>query len=207
MVLFSFTSVATKENNFDTAIDIVMTEGMTISMVNPNCFSLSIKAGNNLVRHYTWNNGTRSATLRPRTSKWYGAYGAYLPDYEWKKHDGITRLVAEEAILNYPTYDQLLCATSSSQDECHKKYYKYKGNEPSLKNFDFVNTMSGALHSDTCRAYNDNGIFVSLKKVKGPGNGGTLSVTVYQLLVNSLPAKNLPGSANERVVVTIPNLK
>lgn len=186
-------------------IDPVMTDGMTISIQNPDCFSLSIRAGENFLRHYTWNNGTRSAVLTPREDKWSGAYGVYSPYYEWQEHDGVTNLIADESVLNYPSYEQLLCAISSTDDGCYKKYLKYMQEEHSVSNLDFENNMPSALRAGACRAYTDDGLYVAVKKAEGPGNGGTLYVTVYRMMVNSLPVKGLPGSTNERIIVAYPH--
>lgn len=186
-------------------IDNVMTDGMTISIQNPDCFSLSIRAGEDSLRHYTWNNGTRSALLTSRVKKWGGAYGIYLPYYEWQEHDGITNLIAEESVLNYPSYEQLLCAISAADDGCYKKYLKYKQAEHSVPNLDFENNMPSALRAGACSAYTVDGLYIAVKKAKGPGDGGTLYVIVHRLLVNSVPVKGLPGSTNERIKIAYPH--
>lgn len=183
----------------------VMTEGMTISMQNPDCLSLSIRAGKGLMREYTWNGDTRVAELTMRSKMWNGHYGAYTPGYEWRFHDGINRLIAQEAVLSYRDYGHLLCAFSSENDNCRIKYFGYTpGNVDieDIKEMDLKNTLPSWLGLDACSAYTDDGLFVSVKKVEGPGDGGTLYVTVFRLLVNSSPVKDLPGNDNERLSVT-----
>lgn len=194
--------------NTDRVIGIVMTDGMTISIQNPDCFSLSIRAGKGLLRDYTWNNGTRSAVLESRLKKWNGHYGAYTPDYDWPFHDGINRLLAEEAVLNYRDYDQLLCALSPLDNGCRVKYFGYPPGEitvADIKRINFVNTLPSGLRPGACSAYTDDGLYVSVKKAEGPGDGGTLYVTVNLLKVAGESVKGLPGSTNERIKVVYPH--
>jgi len=183
----------------------VMTEGMTISILIPDCLSLSIRAGNGLLRYYTWHGVTRSAELTPRSKMWNGHYGAYTPGYEWPFYDGINRLIAEEAVLNFRDYDHLLCAFSSEDDNCRIKYFGYTPGEISIediKKMDFENRLPSWFGLDGCTAYTDDGLLVSVKKAAGPGYGGTLYVTVFRLLVNSAPVTALPGSDKERLTIT-----
>lgn len=188
----------------DHAIDTVMMPGMTITIESPNCLSLSVSAGQGLEREYTWGGGTRYWKLTPRKSKWYGAFGAYSAgnEYNWEKHDGVTRLLASEAVLNYMSYNQLLCAISPVNDECRKKYFSSNVEGRDLKNIDFENKLFSGLMGSNCAAYTDDGLYVSVEKVEGPGDGGTLYVTVYQLKVAGESVKGLPGSANERIKIT-----
>lgn len=186
------------DNSNDQVRDIVMKEGMIVTIENPDCFSLTVRAGKGLERFYTWNNGTRSVVLLPRKDKWYGSYGAYFPgtDHHWKRHDGVTRLLAEEAVLDFDNYEQILCAISEKQNDCREKYYEYVNGQ-----FDFKNSMTSALYSDACGGYTSDGVFVSVNKKDGPGSGGTLSVTIYQIMLNGQPVNNLPDSSNERIKV------
>ena len=54
-----------------------------------------------------------------------------------------------------------------------------------------------------CYVYNDNGLFVAW--VKSSGAGGTLSVQVWQFLINGEKPKKLPGSQNDKIIVEYPN--
>ena len=163
--------------------DIIMKEGMIISIQNPDCFSLSVRAGKELERFYTWNNGTRSVNLIPRDKKWAGAYGAYFPGtgHHWKEHDGITRLIAEESVLNFDNYAQLICALSEKKNKCKNKKFKYE-----KRDFDFETTLPGALYQSPCSAYTNDGLYFSVKKAKGPGDGGTLYVIIHQIKLKGL---------------------
>ena len=180
----------------NTSIDTVMKPGMTITFNHPDYFPISITAGNDLKRYYMWKGETRSVTLWPRAEKWNGHYGAYFPgsDHHWKKHDGITRLITEEAVLNYPSYDYLLCALGYlEENSCYEKY------------FDSIRTRrtpgffkGGVLHTDS-------GLCVGIHKAKGPGDGGTLYVWIFQIQVNGQVVHNLPGSSNDRIHVYFDN--
>ncbi len=188
----------------DVTKDIVMKEGMSIAINNPNCFSLTITAGKGLERHYTWNNATRSTTLLPRKTKWYGTYGAYSPGrgHHWQMHDGITRLLADEAVVNYQSKEELLCAIANENDKCRNKLRPII-TAKTLKNFDFENTLPLALSPGNCSAFTDSGLYVSVKKAKGPGQGGTLYVIIHQITLNGKPVKSLPGSSNNRIKVQV----
>jgi hypothetical protein len=136
---------------------------------------------------------------------WNGHYGAYTPGYEWPFHDGINRLLAQEAVLSYRDYAHLLCAISPQNDKCRIKYFGYTPGDvdiEDIKKMDFKNTLPSGLEGNACSAYTDDGLYVSVKKAEGPGDGGTLYVTVYRLLVNSAPVKDLPSADNERLSIT-----
>jgi len=181
----------------DYHVDTVMKKGMIISIDSSNCLSISIAAGKGLERSYTWNGVTSSAVLIPRRKKWSGAFGAYSPgeDEPWmNREDGVTRLLAIEAVLNYSSYEHLLCALTPISNNCRNNYYMFKNGK-----FDFENTMPSALKSNYCSAYTDDGLYVSAKTADGPGGGRTLYVTIYRLQVNGKPVKNLPDSSNKRI--------
>ena len=180
--------------------DTVLDKEMTISLDSPECLSITIAAGDGLKRNYTWNGITSSAILIPRREKWYGAFGAYFPGNAdlWHRQDRVNNLIADEAILNFTSYEQLLCAISSIDgNNCRTKYYVIKDG-----NFDFENTMTMALESNSCSAYTDDGLYVSAKTADGPGNGRTLYATIYRLQVNGKYVHNLPNSSNQRIKIT-----
>lgn len=186
------------------AVDTVLEPGVTISVNNYDCFSLSVEAGQGLERHYSWNGGRRSVLLKPRLKKWAGAFGAYFPgqDHHWENHDGITRLISQEAVLNFKNYDQLLCAISPMENNCREKYFGYAvGDNIDVNKIDFQNTLPSSLMATRCAAYTDDGLYVSVKKAEGPGSGGTLYVTIYRFQVNGEPVHNLPGSSNDRIQI------
>lgn len=199
MILTGCASFQVHQLNEEKAEGTVMNEGMTIAIHNSD-LTLSIQAGKGLKRYYTWNGETRSVTLLPRLQKWHGSHGAYFPGTgnHWEEHDGVTRVLADEAVINYESYDHLICAISDRRNNFREKYYKYRNGE-----FDFQNTLPLALETDNYGAYNDTGLFVSAKIAEGPGNNRTLYATVYQLQVNGKPAKNLPGASDERITVNL----
>lgn len=104
---FSFLFLGCTEKNTPSSInEIVMTEGMSITAIN-FYGSMTITAGKDLVRHYTWSSGTRTAMLIPRRERWNGSLGIYFPGdgNHWKKHDGITRAVLEEGQQHFENVD------------------------------------------------------------------------------------------------------
>jgi len=89
--------------------EIVMTEGMSITAKN-SYGEMTITAGKDTLRQYTWNNGTRTAILIPRKERWNGSLGIYYPGEgnHWEKHDGITRAVLEEGQQHFHSIDKAL---------------------------------------------------------------------------------------------------
>ncbi|RYD26563.1 MAG: hypothetical protein EOP87_22555 [Verrucomicrobiaceae bacterium] len=77
--------------------EMVMVPGMRIETTTA-AGKISVAAGKDFLRSYTWEGETRSATLFPRTERWYGSLGAYYPGpgEHWKEHNGITRGVLQE---------------------------------------------------------------------------------------------------------------
>jgi hypothetical protein len=179
--------------------DTVLDKGMIISLDSPECLSINIAAGDGLERHYTWNGITSSTNLIPRREKWYGALGAYFPGNAelWNRQDHVYRLIANEAVINYTSYEQLLCAISSKDNNCQARYYVMKEGK-----LDLENTMTMALESNSCSAYTNDGLYVSAKTADGPGNGRTLYAIIYRLLVNGESVHNLPNSSNQRIKIT-----
>lgn len=193
-------SFTTYSSSGEIARDTVMQDGMVITIENSD-LTLSIRAGKGLLRHYTWNRRTRSISLIPRVKRWYGAFGAYSPgnDNDREEIDGISRVLASEAILRYESYEHLVCAISKKQDNCRENYYEYKDGD-----FDHSNTLPLALHTDEHGAYTDSGLYVSAKIVDGPDNHKTLYATVYRLTINGKPVNGLPGSSSGRIRIGDP---
>jgi hypothetical protein len=182
--------------------DTVLDKGMIISLDSPECLSITIAAGEGLERHYTWNGITSSAILIPRDQKWYGVFGAYFPGNAelWNRQDHVYSLIANEAVINYTSYEQLLCAISSKDNNCQNRYYVMRNGK-----LDLENTMTMALEGNSCSAYTDGGLYVSAKTTDGPGTGRTLYAIIYRLQVNGKPVHDLPNSSNQRIKITYQN--
>lgn len=82
---------------------------MSIAAENING-NLLIKAGDNYHRSFTWRGETRSVDMLPRKERWNGSFGLYFPGRgnHWKEHDGITRAVVDEGILNFESLAGIL---------------------------------------------------------------------------------------------------
>ena len=115
----SFGSQIIADNNNET----VMIPGMSIAVENVNG-RLIITAGKNYLRSFTWAGGTRSIIAWPRKERWNGSLGIYYPGEgnNWKEHDGITRLVFEEGILNFNSLDSLLKYLTRYEDKSKVAY-------------------------------------------------------------------------------------
>lgn len=89
--------------------EVVMSPGMSITAENIHG-KLTITADDELKRSFTWANDTRSVIMWPRKKRWYGSLGLYYPGSgaHWMEHDGITRGVIDEGILNFKSQDALM---------------------------------------------------------------------------------------------------
>ena len=89
--------------------ELVMQPGMTIT-AETKTGTISISAGADLKRTYTWEGASRSATLWPRDKRWYGSLGAYYPGpgEHWPEHNGITRGVLQEGQQHFDSEQQAL---------------------------------------------------------------------------------------------------
>lgn len=89
--------------------EIVMVPGMQITARTAKG-DITIRAGEDFERFYTWDGETRSVKLWSRKSRWYGSLGIYYPGpgQHWKSNHGITRGVLEEGILWFKTVEDAL---------------------------------------------------------------------------------------------------
>src|SRR5216684_1682403 len=58
--------------------EMVMSPGMSVKATTQEG-EITITAGKDFNRSYTWDGGTRSVSLWPRWERWYGSLGAYYP--------------------------------------------------------------------------------------------------------------------------------
>ena len=88
-------------------LELVMQPGMTIT-AQTRTGTIAITAGPDLKRSYAWEGASRSATLEPRTERWYGSLGAYYPGpgEHWAEHNGITRGVLQEGQQHFGSEQQ-----------------------------------------------------------------------------------------------------
>jgi hypothetical protein len=89
--------------------EMVMPPGMSITATNQEG-TITITAGRDFKRNYTWDGETRSVTLWPRWERWYGSLGAYYPGagQHWRNNHGITRGVLEEGQQHFETIEEAL---------------------------------------------------------------------------------------------------
>jgi hypothetical protein len=84
-----------------------MQSGMAIT-ADTKTGVIVISAGHGLDRTYTWEGGSRAATLWPRPARWNGSLGAYYPGpgEHWREHNGITRGVLQEGQQHFQSEQQ-----------------------------------------------------------------------------------------------------
>ena len=77
--------------------DAVLKESDSVTIENGSG-KLTVAAGRDLVRNFTWNGQTRSVTMLKRTQPWMGSKSIYFPGpgEHWADNDGVTRGVIEE---------------------------------------------------------------------------------------------------------------
>ena len=107
----------------DNCNETVIFPGKSIAVENVNG-RLIITAGKNYLRSFTWAGATRSVIAWPRKERWNGSLGIYYPGEgdNWKEHDGITRLVFEEGILNFDSIASLLKYLARYEDKSKVAY-------------------------------------------------------------------------------------
>src|SRR5688572_30820172 len=105
----SFLFVVVCASAFAGQPELVMQQGMTIT-ADTKTGTISITAGPDLQRTYTWEAASRSASLEPRAKRWYGSLGAYYPGPEghWAEHRGITRGVLQEGQQHFDSEKKAL---------------------------------------------------------------------------------------------------
>lgn len=176
IIVSTFTGCAEIQNvsHRDTLNELVMFDGMEIKVRN-NYGMLVIYAEKPFKRYYTWEGETRSVEMIPRKKRWYGKFGIYFPGKgnHWKEHNGITRGVLEEAQLHFAT----------------------------TKNAMKFLTHPSRINSTV---YRDDGLAVTWSKSIKPDRslGGTLFVDVWQVYIEGKKPEKLPGSENDKVIVT-----
>jgi len=108
-ILFLATGCGNKNIQKVGVNEIVLTPGMSITAENINGIII-IQAENNYHRSFTWMGGTRSLEMLPRRERWNGSFGLYFPGRgnHWKEHDGTTRAVVDEGILNFESLTGIL---------------------------------------------------------------------------------------------------
>jgi hypothetical protein len=87
--------------------EVVMTPGMQITATTPTG-TITVTAGQGLLRSYTWEGATRSVEMEPRSERWHGSLGLYFPGpgYHWEEHNGVARAVVEEGQQHFETSEE-----------------------------------------------------------------------------------------------------
>ncbi len=98
-----------------TTNEIVMTPSMRIDVTSPTG-EVTITAGKGRERTFSWEGGTRSIELWPRTDRWNGSFGAYFPGpgRHWFPHHSIYRCVMDEGQLNFSSEAKALVFLSET---------------------------------------------------------------------------------------------
>jgi hypothetical protein len=84
--------------------EYVLTKGMTVRATNPNG-TVTITAGDGAARVFSGDGWSKSRTLIPRTTRWYGSLGLYDPGSSSSPGG---RLLADEGRLFFKTESEAL---------------------------------------------------------------------------------------------------
>ncbi len=185
LILSSVTLLAGETNQ----CEAVMVEGMSISFTNSHS-SMTVTAGKEFERKYSWAGDSRIVIMQPRKKRWYGSLGMYNPGgfikgelEQWKEHDGIKRFVVEEGQRHFTNTDEVI------------KWIHQGSGKP--ENLDYI--------------YNDSGLVVgvdkqprSLEERANSDFPGTLEVDVWQIYINGKKPTKLEGSKNQSISVYYP---
>ncbi len=155
------------------APETVMTEGMSITVTNKTGV-MTITAGKNYERYYTWEDTTRSQVLIPRTKRWAGRFGIGKSG-AIENHNTITRANLEEAQLHFLSLEEALLFLNHRSRMDGNTIYNDEG---------FMVTWEKAIHPDLNR-----------------NSGNVLIVTVYQVYIKGTKPSKLPGSQNDKIIV------
>jgi hypothetical protein len=143
--------------------------------------SITVTAGDDLVRCFTWDDATGCLKLSLMHQDWglgggnAGASTNGLPmDWAWRNKGGIYRAIAREA-------QQHLKSTEEFPTWLHR-------------------FTSGDIRGNYSFAYRDDGLVVVWSK-NVAYNAGTLDVDVWQIYVGDHKPTKLPGSRNDEITV------
>lgn len=176
ILLISCTQIKepSKADQFDSFREAVMTNGMKIC-ASTRLNKICIEAETKIVREITWDGANRRVKMIPRNKRWYGKLGLYFPGSgnHWKNHNGVTRGIINESQLHFPNKEEVL---------------------------EFLNNY----YNKDEAVYQDDGLYVSwftsTKSAKKAG--GYLKLSIYQILVNGKKPDSLPGSQNDKIIIT-----
>jgi len=90
--------------------ETVLAPGQSLSVTNRSG-TMVIAFVSSLKRRYSWNGVERTVNFIPRKERWYGALGIYSPEpllFSFWKADGVSRILAQEAELNFKSEGDFL---------------------------------------------------------------------------------------------------
>lgn len=167
---------SSKINNQTIAKETVLKAGMKLCAICGN-ERICIVAEHNYKRIISWDGASRSITLVPRKKRWYGLLGLVSPappDNHCKYHNGITRILVEEAQINYPNLKPFYKSVNSPHKRANSVY------------------RDDGLWVKWYKA---------VKPDRGPG--GALDIMIFQILVNGKKPEHLIGSRNDMITLEI----
>lgn len=153
--------------------ETVLSDGMKICASYEN-EHICIAAEGFTKRIISWDGKVHAINLVPRIERWYGKLGLVSP----KQPKNLWR-----------DHGEITRALIKEAE------IKYNSVESSLKRLESYKTYGHNV------VYNDNGILFIWSKAELPGQN-VLSLSVFQIIINGKKPKFLPGSNNDKVVIT-----
>lgn len=175
-MLFIMSGCASITNSVKCEIprEAVLTDGMKVC-ASTEQDSICIEASTCNKRTITWDGKVRSINLVPRKERWLGTLGLVAPKQPnnyWKDKDEITAVEITEAEI------------------------RYKNVEDAVRGMDYPDDYTINV------VYNDNGLLFQWRKSVLPDGMKILDLMIFQILINGEKPKSLPGSQNDKIVVS-----
>jgi len=158
------------------AKETVLKAGMTLCAICGD-EKICIFAEDDYKRIISWDGVSRAITLVPRKKRWHGLLGLVSPpppDDHCKYHNGITRILVEEAQINIPNLDPFYRSINSPFEKTNTVY------------------RDDGLWVKWHKA---------VKPDRGPG--GALDIMIFQILINGKKPEHLIGSRNDKITLEI----
>ena len=175
--------------------EIVMTPGMTIA-VNAGVRSMSITAGKNFERTYTWNKCTRTVTLEPRSQRWYGSLGLFHAPFgfSWDACDNVRRAFIDEGQQHFNT----LKDASIYLSHLGAVGWTFESTDPRVPSS--TTYTDKRLPIDQQPIYTNDGLVIQWWKEGRTGL--TINIQVWQILINGKKPTSLPGAQDSAFTIT-----
>ncbi|MCB9981622.1 MAG: hypothetical protein H6860_04405 [Rhodospirillales bacterium] len=171
LLFYAFVFLSACENFFGN--ETVMSPGMRIRAENKNG-TIEIESGKGRYRTLRWNNEEVTVKMWPRTKRWDGSLGLYLPGHTKELH-----LVLQEGQQHFPSEENALEWIKRRQSQWNGR-------------LDFVYNSDGIVVGWEYQVAPDG---------SEGGPDSALILELWEIIINEKTPENLQGAQNKRVHV------